>query len=504
MDNQNASPQPETNLSFNPHSPSEKVREPLVFTARDWLSLPGSLALAVLYLHVFGLERLFTHGIPGLGITVFVFALFGLVLAYLGKRARYTLPNILLLAATCLLAAGCSIFGDIYLRILNCFIILAVGALTIFQLSGQAEKPWSRAAVIGETIVLSFTSLFCNIDKPFRAVPPRKEGRGHGLELLIGGIIAVPVLAIVLSLLISADAVFADMFGSIGDWFMSLNIGSAVWNVFKTIICALVLFSAVYSLRHHHVRGPSSCEPDAESASKEPGGALAFATVLVLLDIVYAVFVAIQIAFLFGGAETAAISGGYAEYARSGFFQLVAVAAINLAAVLTTCTFGFRMTEKKRPVLRGLAFLLLAMTCVILASAVWRMFLYISVYGLSLLRAMTLWGMLVIAVSLIVAAVKTAKPDTSFFPLFFAFTLSTWIIFNYINIDARIADYNVNAYLDGRLEEIDVDYLRGLSPDVKPALDRLGQATGERYDVSGYGASGYWAQWNLSWARHPD
>ncbi len=92
-----------------------------------------------------------------------------------------------------------------------------------------------------------------------------------------------------------------------------------------------------------------------------------------------------------------------------------------------------------------------------------------------------------IASSLILAAVKIRRPAFRFWPAFAALGLAGWLVFNFINIDARIADYNVNAYLDGRLEDVDIYYLAKLSPDVLPALERLRDAAGADYTGAGEG-----------------
>ena len=73
--------------------------------------------------------------------------------------------------------------------------------------------------------------------------------------------------------------------------------------------------------------------------------------------VLYALFAAVQFEYLFGGAEAAAMEGGWAEYARSGFMQLVIVAAVNLAALL----FCAVRAGHSRPV-RALCLLLAALT----------------------------------------------------------------------------------------------------------------------------------------------
>ena len=93
-----------------------------------------------------------------------------------------------------------------------------------------------------------------------------------------------------------------------------------------------------------------------------------------------------------------------------------------------------------------------------------------------MLRAMTLWAMAFILLSLVLAAVKVLRHDFKFWPWFAALGLYGWVLFNAVGVDARIADYNVDAYLDGRLPQVDIYYLANLSPSALPALERLYEA----------------------------
>ena len=135
--------------------------------------------------------------------------------------------------------------------------------------------------------------------------------------------------------------------------------------------------------------------------------------------------------------------------------------------------------------------------------------LYILAYGLSLLRVMTLWAMAFILLSLVLAAVKVLRPGFKFWPWFAALGLYGWVLFNAANVDARIADYNVDAYLGGRLPQVDIYYLGGLSPSALPALERLYEAEpdaelkliidGVRSPVH---AAGSWIEWSLPLAKY--
>ncbi len=504
-------PMQERQPSSPEETPVKLPRERLHFSGADWLTLLPAVVLSLLFFRVFGLDSLESFGLPGLGITIFVFALFAAVLLVLGQRTHLEPAGCALCLAALALSLPFALFGNVSLRILNCFVVLAVGAMGIFRISGLAEKSLRQAAVLWETAALSFTVLFRHVDKPFRALGRFTEGgkkRFSGIAL--GLLVALPVLCAVLMLLTSADQVFRSLLQGAGEWLAGIGAARLLWRVLRTLLMTLLFFSALYALPRKRSGKPAA--PAAASAVNGEAARVPLIVVLTLLDCVYLVFVAIQFAFLFGGAEAAAMKGGWAEYARSGFFQLVEVSCINLAAVLAAAILGVDRAKKGAPgrrLLLTLSALLLVFTAVILCSALWRMWLYISVYGLSLLRAMTLWGMAFLAVCLAAAGLRLFRPGFRFFPVFLAAGLALWLAFSFVNIDRRIADYNVNAWLRGHVEQIDTAYLTALGPDTLPALRRLHAAKAfsdrelaafER-QLSGEASRMTWREWNLSLAH---
>jgi hypothetical protein len=192
---------------------------------------------------------------------------------------------------------------------------------------------------------------------------------------------------------------------------------------------------------------------------------------LVLLDAVYLAFVVVQSSYLFGGPGALGLVGGYAAYARSGFFELVGVAALNLAVVLT-CIWS-RADATRSRVICTLELALVGSTAVMLVSAAWRMGLYVGEYGLTRLRLLTIWGMVAIAFLLALAVAKVLRPRTRLFRAALVGVLGLWLAFALVGPDALIAQVNVYGYLSGSIERVDVDYLGGLSADAVGPLARL-------------------------------
>ena len=440
------------------------MKRKITFSGREWIALAASLALAILFVHVCGFFRIVdSYFTPGVGAAIFGLGLLAVGDWYLGKGARRDAVACLLMAASALTALSCAIFSSVGLGLLNIAACWLTGAMGLMRMAGKDRYTLERWLVVPNTIGQFFKSLFVNFDKPFRALGSSGgKNKGKLIGVLIGIAVALPLLALVIGLLSSADAVFGGIFENIAEWLAELDAVRTVWDVFRAVTYMLMIFSALWYLAWPR--------PKAAGGEKAHGNTISapFVIVLILLDIVYAVFVVIQIAFLFGGRETARMQGGFAEYARTGFFQLVAVALINMAAVLVSSVFMRRDMGGKVAVAASV--LLTALTAVILVSAVWRMSLYISEYGLSMLRLGTLVAMALIAIGLALAAVKLFKPSLKFFPVFFAVCLAAWIGFNYSNPARNVADYNVRAYLDGRVATVDVEYLRELGPEAVSSL----------------------------------
>lgn len=450
-------------------------RPPLRFTVKDWLFVPVALLLGWLCMGAYNATSFLDYGPAGLGVTVFVTALLAAVFVRLGKKVHLNSFSLFCTACAFLLGLSSFLGGNAAMYFINAFITLAVGILAVFSLSGQLRKPNATLSQFGEAMGLFFKSIFRYSFTPFRALGSLRRGdkkRTYGI--LIGLLCAIPVLAIVLALLISADSVFSGMFTNIGDWIGDTDFPRWLWKAVRVVLVGLLFFSGLYFLTQTR-SAPQQAQSDAQE-TKQPHAAAPFVTVLVLLDIVYVVFSVIQIVFLFGGAETATMQGGYAQYARSGFFQLVAVTAINLCAVLLTVLWAKRCTESGRLALRVLALVLLGLTLIILASAVFRMSLYISVYALSMLRLLTLWAMFVILVSIFAAAWKTLHPEFNFWRVLFLVALCSWTLLSLIGPMRIIAEYNVSAFISGQVAQFDLQYFEaaiGWNGEILPALRRL-------------------------------
>jgi hypothetical protein len=201
------------------------------------------------------------------------------------------------------------------------------------------------------------------------------------------------------------------------------------------------------------------------------------ATVLGVVDLLFLVFVAVQFRYLFGGAELVrSVTGlSYAEYARSGFFQLVTVAALSLPLLLAAdWALGCRDRRQLRR-FRLLALAMLLLLDVMLASALYRMRLYSAEYGLTELRFYTTAFMawLVVVLGWFAATVLRGR-RSRFAPGAVVAGALVLGALNLLNPDAMIARVNLARAAEGR--EVDARYAARLSADAVPTLLGLAEA----------------------------
>lgn len=480
---------------------TKRVRNEVRFGATDWIMLLGAFICAggYAFLH----PSIFFTGnplLPGLGLTLSTWLMLLLCMGYIGwRKLRWNLQSIFLLISSLLLSATYGIFSNNTLRLMNLPVLGVLCILTVYSLKGGFPELSSKGFT--GSIFHAASSIGKNFPLPAFALKNQfKSGENlHIKELLLGLGICIPVIGLILLLLCDADSIFGGLVSGLFKGLYPPNAGSTIWNLLRLLMLALMLFGFVYGLNRKFV-------PREKGLERIVFPKVTAATVLTAMSIVYAVFVYVQCRYLFLGSEAILAEGGYAVYARSGFFQLVAVAFITMLIVLPIL---IKLPDSR--LMRCLGAFVTLMTMVIVFSAFWRMRLYILEFGLTLLRLVTLWGILAITAAMIATLFNAANPRLRIFRVLFVFTICSWLIFNYTNISQRIVDYNITAYRSGKLETIDVQYLRRLGPEAVPALDflrkenRLGvEEMGEviQYRAEILKEKPVFYDWSLSWLNY--
>ncbi|MFU8853853.1 DUF4153 domain-containing protein [Micromonospora sp. SL1-18] len=297
-----------------------------------------------------------------------------------------------------------------------------------------------------------------------RGLPrPRPGGPSVGRTLASLGVTAVLLLLFGL-LFSSADAVFA---GLVADALPDISTGDEFGWVFRLLLVGAVLFGGAYLL---------AAPPDLELrvGPARVVRRLEWVLPLALLDALFAAFVLVQLTVLFGGSNHVLGTAGltYAEYARGGFWQLLAVSTLTLLVIAGAMRWAPRRTRADRALIRLLIGGLTVLSLVVVASALYRMRVYTDAYGATRLRLVVATVELWLGLLFVLVGVATIRLRGAWLPrLVLGAGVVALLGLAVVNPDRLIVDRNVDRWQ--RVDRLDVAYLSQLSADAVPALDRL-------------------------------
>jgi len=296
----------------------------------------------------------------------------------------------------------------------------------------------------------------------------KKPASRHVWPVVRGILIAIPIIAIFAALLSSADVIFAQRVNAFVELFslekLPEYILRGVYIIILAYLLAGVLLHASQKSRDEKLYGLE--KPLVPQFLGFTEAAIILGSVVAL----FAFFVVIQFQYFFGGQVNITVEGyTYAEYARKGFGELVAVAFFSLLLFQGLSTVVKRETSAQRKAFAALGVGLVVLVFVMLLSAYYRLTLYEDAYGFSRLRTYTHVFIIWLALLLLTVVVLDLLQRQRTFALAAILALigfSASLIL--LNVDAFIANHNVQRAVDG--QELDVAYLASLSSDAVPTL----------------------------------
>lgn len=278
--------------------------------------------------------------------------------------------------------------------------------------------------------------------------------------ILLGILIGLPMLAVIIVLLSSADQIFSKVIGETCYRLFSQIVFSP--NVFFVILLMVLGFFGIYSFLSALTLNNM---PQNKSRVQKNNPLIAI-TFLSMVTAVYVIFCCIQIIFLFTGGMLLPKGYTYAEYAHQGFFQLLFVCIFNLILVVS-CMAVFDVNR----ILKLLLLLCSGCTYIMIASSAFRMILYIRTYHLSFLRVLVLWFLAMLVVLMAGVVIAVCRREFGLFRYSMTVVALFYLIFSFARPDVLVAEYNV-AQMGDAISYEDLEYLAGLSMDTVPTLSR--------------------------------
>ena len=310
--------------------------------------------------------------------------------------------------------------------------------------------------------------------------------------LLRGGLLSVPVVAILGGLLASGDRVFAK----------SLSVTLPAMGPASSH--ALLFGFGSISLAGYFAAGSTSVSRKAPVDDRSRIGVIEATVILGSVCALYIVFAVIQVLAILAGDDHIKRTTGltYAEYARSGFFQLLAVSVLTLGVLgLTRYSVGTASRLRRKVIVASEAVVFL--TLGIVAVAFRRMSLYEHAYGYTMRRLLPhivigVLGMVFVLLALAYgndlravglrrdqhldpASHRTAK--TWLIPAALTAVVVSLVGANLLNLEAIVARSQLQRSLAG--EPSANTEILGLGPDAVPTVvawltaHPVGRAAGE-------------------------
>ena len=343
---------------------------------------------------------------------------------------------------------------------------LGVFLLTISMVLGALyeTKQWNLEKYLGSIIKVCIMSIG-ELGKPFIDLKwycknKLEKKNNKYLYVLMGIAITIPVFIVVFALLASADIVFNDMAKNL---LRDVDFSDA----FNIALMILVVFFITYCILAYCCK--KTIKEEVEDSRK--GEPLIAIPVVTILSILYIVFSGIQIVYLFLGRMQLPSGYTYAQYAREGFFQLLAVSIINLIIVLIGLYYF-----KPNKVLKAVLTIMSLCTFVMIASSAMRMMIYIMYYYLTFLRIFVLWSLLVLFLIFCGVIAYIVKESFPLFRYSMIVVTSLYIALSFSHPDYWIAKVNLDSTKATRSEFFrgsayeDYYLLSTLSADAAPVM----------------------------------
>ncbi len=288
------------------------------------------------------------------------------------------------------------------------------------------------------------------------------------LYVLVGLVISLPATFVCVFMLSSADENFDRIAGGIAK-FMTTDIGTNIVTLLFSLPLAFLLFGYLANTNERE----EIKERNDSVTAVVPIAMVCSAITPILVS--YILFFICQLPY-FLGAFTGVLPEGYSfsEYARSGFFELCVVCFINFFILILANIFSRNREDGKKPVtLRAFLSVLCISSLILIASAMSKMLLYIGELGLTEKRFYTSWFMLALAVVFIIELVREIKPSIPAVKLQIAGFSVMLSLLCFCDPDARIAQNNVEGYLSGKYQTVDLYSMYDLSESALPYIEKL-------------------------------
>ncbi len=392
----------------------------------------------------------------GINVILFTIPLLGTIIYFLKEnKSIKNKKGLLLIIPIIILSSTYFIYSNIF----NELNILVIPALYFLMYAITMDKIKRFLDVLREILGLVFKPLdyISSFYKESVKELPKGKISQNTKKVLKSLLIVIPVVIVVLLLLISADQIFGNLFSKFNILIEDETIGKIIIRIINFVILFFYLGGTLYYISKKYK------DDNVEEEKKGLKDPLTINILLTTLNIIYIVFDIIQINSLLLHRVSSGFN--YADYARSGFFQLMFISVINIVIILLS------KKSKEKNYTKIMSLLTVLLTLVIIVSSFYRMFLYEQAYGYTVLRL----GVYIILITEVLLLIPTIfyifNKKVKIVSYYLIITIAVYSLVNCFSIERIIAENNIKRY--ERTGKIDLYYLENYNYDNINQLRKL-------------------------------
>lgn len=409
----------------------------------------------------------------GWGVTAFTFVYCGAVSIYLLKKGvHFSRAGWFWLAVVMLTGTSFSLWTNNGLEPWRSLVLFCSAVYWIISTTGLMILGKTSSLIVLDGFNAMIVIPFRNFSYQFKSLAfLGKQERTKTRKIypiLLGLFLAFIIFAMVLPLLMQADSGgFSKITNGIFSYLdgVKKEIGKTLLYAILAVPIGAYIFGLVAGSANKN--GSDLFKKDNTLKTISALRMLPPATIFTLLGLLctlYIVFVGSQLPYFFSAFIGERPEGWqvYSEYARSGFFELCRIAAINLTVIIAANIMG-KENYRKSTALKILNSLLAVLTIILIATALSKMVMYIGAYGLSMRRLLPCVFMLFMAV-ICGGVIALQKWKFSITRLAVGLGVIILCMLCLADPDSFVARYNAERYLSGTLANFDVDILYRSGP----------------------------------------
>ncbi len=316
------------------------------------------------------------------------------------------------------------------------------------------------SAVSGGILGSAFGSLGRSVKSVFTAKSESKKGFG---KVLAGVVCAIPAVIVLALLLRSSDAAFDGMLTHIGKYIGNFN------SLLLKIIVGILFFPFALSLGLGLAKNKIEQKKWQINSHIDKVFVVSF---LSAISVVYITYIFSQFAYFFNAFKGLLPEGiNVASYARRGFFEMTVIAVINFVIISFALIFtGKKENGKRAASVNAVIVFIAVFTLLLIATALSKMILYIDSFGMTRLRILTSAFMVFLALLFIAVILRVFIKKVPVIKLGVIAATVILLIIGFADVDRTVARYNLYAFEQHYIENLDVDAIGDLGYGAVPTL----------------------------------